>query len=212
MSFTEAIKTGFQKYADFSGRASRSEFWWFILFTIIARMLAALIPGVGFIVGLALLLPYLSVTARRLHDINRTGWWLLLLSGVGVVGMIPGAYIGVGIANWAGGGLSGMILLSSILALSGGYLGLIAGFLVMLPFLIKPGDPGPNRYGLDPLQMPPGTPGPDYTNPGHPYAPPYNAAPPEPLPSPSGRQYCPQCGAARAAAAAQFCTVCGTEF
>ena len=198
MSFTEAIKTGFQKYADFSGRASRSEFWWFILFTIIARMLAALIPGVGFIVGLALLLPTLSAMVRRLHDINRTGWWILMPVGIAIAGIIAGIVLAVNVSlTW--GAVIGV--LTPILA-----------FLSLLPFLIQPGDSVPNRYGPDPLQMSPGMRGQNYTNPGHPYVPPYNAAPPSPLLEPSGRQYCPQCGAARAAADAQFCTVCGTEF
>ena len=205
MSFTEAIKTGLQKYADFSGRASRSEYWWFFLFTIIARVLAGLIPGVGFIVGLALLLPTLAATARRLHDTNRTGWWLWLLVGGGTAGIIAAVvYLSTG-EGWP-------IIMAVIVLMMGLFLGVIAGFLPLLYFLIQPGDLTPNRYGPDPLQMPPGMGGQAYNDPGHPYAPPYNAAPPPPLPQPSGRQYCPQCGAERAAADAQFCTVCGTEF
>ena len=198
MSFTEAIKTGLQKYADFSGRASRSEYWWFFLFTIIARVLAGLIPGVGFIVGLALLLPTLAATARRLHDTNRTGWWILMPVGIGIAGIIVGSALAVsGSLIWG----AGIGLLASMLA-----------FLSLLPFLIQPGDPTPNCYGPDPLQMPPGMRGQAYNDPSHPYTPPYNAAPLEPLPPPSGRQYCPQCGAERVSADAQFCTVCGTAF
>ena len=73
VTFIESIKTCFQKYIDFGGRASRSEYWWFFLFTFIARIVLGFIPVIGFIVTLALILPSLSVTVRRLHDTDRTG-------------------------------------------------------------------------------------------------------------------------------------------
>ena len=216
MSFTEAIKTCFHKYVDFSGRASRSEYWWFFLFTVIARLVAVFIPGVGFIAGLVLLLPSLAAMVRRLHDINRTGWWTLLLAGMGVVGMIPGVYIAVFIGFWAGAKLPEMlpvmIIMASIGALAGGSLGATVGFLILLPFLIQPSDPGDNRYGPSPFPPPPGMGGYGYVDPGQPYAPPYDAAPPDAIPQPGGRQYCSQCGAERVAAEAQFCTVCGSQF
>ena len=84
MGFGEAVKTCFGKYVDFSGRASRSEYWWFYLFYIIVAVIAGLIDGlletqfVGLIVVLAMLLPILAVGVRRLHDIDRSGWWLLI--------------------------------------------------------------------------------------------------------------------------------------
>ena len=78
MSFTEAVKTCFQKYIDFSGRAGRPEYWWFFLFAAIAAIATGWIPIIETIVTLLLLLPSLAVGARRLHDIDRTGWWLLL--------------------------------------------------------------------------------------------------------------------------------------
>ena len=199
MGFTEAIKTCFQKYVDFSGRASRSEYWWFFLFTVIARVLTAFIPGVGFIVSLGLLLPSLAATARRLHDTNRTGWWILLPISVGIGGIIAGgilAAIGVGV------GVAAAIAI----------LGLFLGFLVLLRFLIQPSDPGANRYGPSPFSPPSGVGGYGYIDPGQPHEPPYDAAPPDAILQPSGRQYCSQCGAERAAAEAQFCTVCGSQF
>ena len=75
MSFTESIKTCLQKYIDFNGRAARPEYWWFVLLTIVLSF----IPVIGWLIRLVLLLPSLSVQVRRLHDMNRSAWWLLLL-------------------------------------------------------------------------------------------------------------------------------------
>jgi uncharacterized membrane protein YhaH (DUF805 family) len=92
MGFTEAISTGFRNYVNFSGRAVRSEFWFWVLFAILASIVAGIIDAVLFgldgssaiesLVGLALFLPGLAVSVRRLHDTDRTGWWILL-------GLIP---------------------------------------------------------------------------------------------------------------------------
>ena len=84
MNFVEAISSGFNKYVQFGGRSSRSEYWYWTLFVIIATIVANIIDAtlglgiVGMIVGLALFLPGLAVSARRLHDIDRTFWWVLL--------------------------------------------------------------------------------------------------------------------------------------
>ena len=84
MNFAEAISSGFSKYVQFGGRACRSEYWYWTLFVIIATIVANIIDAtlglgiVGMIVGLALFLPGLAVSARRLHDIDRTFWWVLL--------------------------------------------------------------------------------------------------------------------------------------
>jgi len=85
MDFVQAIKSCLGQYATFSGRASRSEFWWFFLFQVLVMVAASMLGDViNGIASLALLLPALAVGARRLHDIGRTGWWqLLLLSGIG---------------------------------------------------------------------------------------------------------------------------------
>src|SRR5690606_18697625 len=72
-------KTCFAKYADFTGRASRSEHWWFVLFQVIVLVVASVIHDLVYVlVALALLLPVLAVGARRLHDIGKSGWFLLL--------------------------------------------------------------------------------------------------------------------------------------
>ena len=83
-------KSCFAQYAGFSGRAPRSEFWWFALFQLGVLVIATLISQVLYgIAALALLLPALAVGARRLHDIGRSGWWQLLsLTGIGTLVLI----------------------------------------------------------------------------------------------------------------------------
>jgi len=88
MSFAESIRTCLSKYATFSGRARRSEFWWFTLFLVVLYIVAAIIDAaigiriIELLLILATILPSLAVTARRLHDTGRTGWWIL-------IGIIP---------------------------------------------------------------------------------------------------------------------------
>ena len=77
MSFGEAIKVCFQKYATFSGRARRSEYWYFYLFTFLVSLVLDCIPLLGalsFVWWLAQLIPSLAVTVRRFHDIGKSGW------------------------------------------------------------------------------------------------------------------------------------------
>ena len=88
MSFTEAIRSAFQNYVNFSGRAARSEYWYWFLFAILMSVVSGVIDFVLFpranvspietLVGLALILPGLAVTIRRLHDLDRRGWWIFL--------------------------------------------------------------------------------------------------------------------------------------
>lgn len=79
MTFVESISTCFKKYADFSGCASRSEFWWWALFSFVAALVLGFISEwVSGIFSLATLIPYLAVGARRLHDVDRSGWWQLI--------------------------------------------------------------------------------------------------------------------------------------
>jgi len=79
MDFGQAIKTCFNKYATFTGRASRSEFWWFFLFQVIVLAVASMVGETLYAVTtLALLLPALAVGARRLHDVHKSAWFLML--------------------------------------------------------------------------------------------------------------------------------------
>ena len=75
MSFTDSAKICLNKYLDFNGRASRSEYWWFVLLTFALGF----IPIIGWLIRLVLILPSLAVQVRRLHDMGRSAWWLLLL-------------------------------------------------------------------------------------------------------------------------------------
>ena len=136
-----------QKYVAFSGRASRSEFWWFFLFTVLGGIILSLIDGVlGTTIGrnqiiagrivhqeigiidslfqLAMLLPAIAVSVRRLHDTDRSGWFFLLI-------LTP--FVG--------------IFLGSI-----GLLVSFAGWIVLLVFFVQQGTNGRNRFGDDPLR------------------------------------------------------------
>lgn len=90
MPFGKAISVCMGKYVDFSGRASRSEYWWFYLFTVLLSWGSMIVDSSGIISGivnLAFLLPSLAAAARRLHDTNRSGWWMLI--SLTIIGLIP---------------------------------------------------------------------------------------------------------------------------
>lgn len=84
MDFVTAVKTGFRKFATFQGRAARSEYWFFVLFIVLASTVLTVIDAVTGIGVLALiftlvtLVPAIAVSVRRLHDTDRAGWWYLL--------------------------------------------------------------------------------------------------------------------------------------
>lgn len=110
-----------KKYAVFSGRARRQEYWYFFLFSLIISIVLAVVDGVtgsfsaeagvgllGGIYALAVLIPGLAVSVRRLHDTGRSGWWLL-------IALIP-----------------------------------VIGAIVLLVFMVLEGKPGTNQYGSNP--------------------------------------------------------------
>lgn len=88
MGFGEAVRTVItERYTDFGGRSRRSEFWWFALFYFLLMLVISLVIGsiseklssmLMFLIWLGLLIPYVAVGIRRLHDIDRTGWWILI--------------------------------------------------------------------------------------------------------------------------------------
>ena len=137
MNFTKAVKSVYGKYATFSGRAARSEYWWLALFSLIAGIVIMIVEGAlglgqGFmrsgggsfsaaysggilsiLWSLGNILPSIAVGVRRLHDTDRSGWWLL-------IALIP-----------------------------------LIGAIVLLVFFCTRGMAGPNRFGDDPLRAGP---------------------------------------------------------
>ena len=110
-----------KKYADFSGRAPRAEYWWFYLLIIVGYVIATILDsmlGLGQTVGpygvlmcvfaLAILIPSIAAGIRRLHDTDHSGWWLL-------IGLVP-----------------------------------LIGAIVLIVYFVTQGTQGPNRYGEDP--------------------------------------------------------------
>ena len=144
MGFSEAVRTCLKlKYATFQGRASRSEYWWFMLFTFLIAMVIGLLAflmmggmdgmsamqnggrtpvgamvlfGILGIFYLAMLLPLISVAVRRFHDRNLSGWYYL---GAIVLGLVP-------------------------------FVGFIASIAAFVITVLK-GTEGPNKFGRDPL-------------------------------------------------------------
>lgn len=93
MTFFEAIRVCLTKYAEFSGRTARAEFWWFALFvTLVATALTYVSEALGGVFLIAMLLPFLAAGTRRLRDSGRSGWWQLFLlaplAGIIVLGML----------------------------------------------------------------------------------------------------------------------------
>lgn len=88
MTFGESIKTCFSKYADFTGRATRSEFWWWTLFVVLVSLGTSILSDkLSAVFSLAVMLPGLAVGARRLHDTDRSGW-LQLLYFIPIIGFL----------------------------------------------------------------------------------------------------------------------------
>lgn len=130
-NLTEAAKNALSRYATFSGRAARPEFWWWILALFIVLIVTSIIDAyvisrlLGFEVGdenagkplsllvsLLVLLPNLAIGVRRLHDSDRTGWWIL-------IGVVP-----------------------------------IVGTILLIYFFVQPGTDGANRFGETPKWAP----------------------------------------------------------
>ncbi len=140
-----------KKYATFSGRAPRAEYWWFYLLSIILYIVATVIDSllglsivgpygpVTLLVAIGLLIPYLAATVRRLHDRNHSGWWVL-------APFLPYAIV-IALVAQAGGDLTTSTSVGAV-----GILTIVAGIaaIVLFVFLVLPGTKGPNGYGEDP--------------------------------------------------------------
>ena len=167
MTIQESVMTCLRKYADFSGRATRAEFWWWVLATAIASVainaietFASAIGGIfeyspfGAIFSLAILLPNLAVSARRLHDIGKSGWWLLVWIGSAIVGAVP---LGIGVAYTIISVFSGNswwghpeFWIPIIIGAAVSVLVWIGLFIWCLLWMATQGRAGANRYGQDP--------------------------------------------------------------
>lgn len=154
MGFGEAIRTCFRKYVRFSGRAPRSEFWYFTLFSFLAGIAAGILDRmfettpttqngpVSTILSLALFLPSLAVTVRRLHDTNRSGFWLLGFYGAIIVGVVVFA-----VSLFEGMRTGALSPAYSI----GLFVIILAAIIWLIVWLCQRGTTGPNRFGADPF-------------------------------------------------------------
>ena len=148
MTFTESIKTVvFKKYATFKGRASRSEYWWYSLFASLISLLGAVIASTLYgdpseltlfdIVWLLIFLPGLAVGIRRLHDVNKSGWWLLY-PWLGLI-LVPIASL-----------FDDTSLMDSMVVISFSLMTL--GYLYVLYLAIKKSDSGENQHWKNPVE------------------------------------------------------------
>ncbi len=94
MDFKTAVRTCLENYTNFTGRAQRSEFWWFVLFNFIGSAILNFVdtaiigmPALSIIWMLGLLIPGIAVSIRRMHDLDKSGWWILIPL-VPIVGVI----------------------------------------------------------------------------------------------------------------------------
>ncbi|WP_161785372.1 DUF805 domain-containing protein [Paenirhodobacter enshiensis] len=140
LGFGEAISQCLRRYATFRGRASRSEYWYFYLFIVLGSFVAGLLDkglahnssAAYMLFAVATFLPNVAVTVRRLHDTDRSGWWL---GGWWLAAVIGGAAIGLSAVK----GQSGAIVAVFAAAI------LVYG-LALLVFMCQRGTPGPNRF------------------------------------------------------------------
>lgn len=139
MTFVESIKTCLlQKYISVQGRASRSEYWWFALFSYVVNFVCSFLPLISIVVSLALIIPSITVAVRRCHDLGKTGWLILAPAA----GIILGALI-----------MCTAIYTQSESMLSAGSIILILGALggvAISIYFIFPGTQGANKYGEGP--------------------------------------------------------------
>jgi uncharacterized membrane protein YhaH (DUF805 family) len=147
LDFTNSVKTCLDKYIDFTGRAARPEFWYWFLFTVLVAVVLGFVAGIlDAILGIRLFshivrillffgfaLPNIAVAMRRLHDTDKSGWWLLLPIAAaflsGLFSVIP--YMGL---------LRGLFSLATLV-----------GAIILLVWYCMPGTKGPNQYGGEPI-------------------------------------------------------------
>jgi len=175
MTFGTAVRTCFRKYVTFSGRATRPEYWWFILFVIVGGIVANMIDGylfgfetvpvsetefeiesngpVASLFSLGTLLPILAAGWRRMHDSGRSGLYLLypilVWVGIGTFASFAGITGSILSGDFAAAfaGLTGIIMIISLI------IAIFSPFIVIY-WLTRPTQPGPNDYGPNPNEVP----------------------------------------------------------
>ena len=166
----EATRTCISKYIDFSGRAGRPEYWWFLLFVVVVSMVLSVIDVAIFgtdpetgegnrllssLFQLAMFLPLLAAGWRRLHDSGKPGWYLLLpmlASLLFMVGMMTGV-VAFSVMQSQGADPEALRGTAAVLGVTGITVAIIAQILLailMIWWLTRPSDPGENQYGLPP--------------------------------------------------------------
>lgn len=157
MNFQEAIQSVLSKYATFNGRASRSEYWWYFLFTVIVSIiLGAISDTLSNIFNLAVFLPGLAVLVRRLHDVGKSGWYALLFYMPFVLLTAYFIYIMSKVDLKAFEANDTEALKNALADSSPGLLAIlgllcIVSVIYMLVLLCRAGDDGTNAYGVNPL-------------------------------------------------------------
>jgi uncharacterized membrane protein YhaH (DUF805 family) len=155
MNFPTSVKSGFSNYANFKGRASRSEFWWFVLFSQLIQTVAQQVSGsTATIAWFALLIPGLSVHVRRLHDSGRSLRWFLWLAAsmagaalafVGLLMQSAQTIANLDAEQLFDNGSQFWIFVMFISLIS-----LVIGSVVNFVFLLMPSDEEMNKYGPPP--------------------------------------------------------------
>ncbi|MEA3051939.1 MAG: hypothetical protein QOG72_842 [Sphingomonadales bacterium] len=133
-----------KRYAEFTGRSRRKEYWMYVLLLIVVGIVIGIVEGItglrgmvgpygpiSALFGLATFIPSLAVGVRRLHDTNRSGLWLLIGYGPFILSLLLM--------------IAGMLQFTMILSVVA-----LIGFVVLLVFMVLEGNRGPNQYGADP--------------------------------------------------------------
>ena len=158
MNMVDAVKSVLTQYVGFSGRARRSEYWYWVLATILAGIVVGIVEimlGVGSgssgplssFLNLAVFLPGLAVAFRRLHDTGRSGWWIGgFYIGLLVFAIIIGVLFGASLSSEAGtAGAASMGVVAIIFGV-----GALIYMIALLVFFCGDSDVGPNKYGPNP--------------------------------------------------------------
>ena len=177
MTFAVAVLTCLRKYVGFSGRAARAEYWYFLLFVLIAGMIANLLDYTFFaekyrdqttgrvvmtaanrpisaLIGLVLFLPHFAAAWRRMHDTGRSGLYVLLPSIISLLALLVASF-GLGLADMAASKLDSFLTGATLLLLIPLLILGVLSPLIVFWWLTRPSQPSPNSYGPNPHEVSP---------------------------------------------------------